>query len=214
MKRILVWGAGGHACVVIEAIEATGQFEIAGLIDTVNPHKAGTQVMGYPILGGYEQAMAQQAMGVDHWFLAFGSNTGRETVYRQGLAIGCQFPTIVHPRAWVSPSAKLGAGCFVASMAVVSASSELGAQTIVNSAAVVEHDCKVGSSVHIAPTACLAGHCTVGDRSTVGAGTSMRDRTEIGSDSIVGAGSVVTRNMPSHVVAYGCPAKIIRSLVP
>jgi acetyltransferase-like isoleucine patch superfamily enzyme len=35
-------------------------------------------------------------------------------------------------------------------------------------------------------------------------------RIKVGSNTIIGAGSVVTKNIPDNVIAYGNPAKIIR----
>ena len=39
--------------------------------------------------------------------------------------------------------------------------------------------------------------------------TVLHGRT-IGDDTIIGAGSVVTRDIPSNVVAYGVPCKVVR----
>ena len=44
----------------------------------------------------------------------------------------------------------------------------------------------------------------------VGAGAVVLPRLRIGSNTTVGAGSVVTKNLPDGVVAYGNPAKIIK----
>lgn len=49
---------------------------------------------------------------------------------------------------------------------------------------------------------------TVGDRTFVGAGTVVRDEIHIGRDCLVGLGSVVVRDLPDGVRAYGCPAAI------
>jgi len=37
-------------------------------------------------------------------------------------------------------------------------------------------------------------------------------RVRIGADAIVGAGAVVTRDIPEAVVAYGAPARVIRTV--
>jgi acetyltransferase-like isoleucine patch superfamily enzyme len=49
---------------------------------------------------------------------------------------------------------------------------------------------------------------------TVGMNASILPNTTIGEDSIVAAGSVVTRNIPSGVLALGTPARPVRSLKP
>ena len=44
-------------------------------------------------------------------------------------------------------------------------------------------------------------------------GSNIIDGITIGNNVIIGAGSVVTKNIPDNVVAYGNPCKIIRENV-
>jgi acetyltransferase-like isoleucine patch superfamily enzyme len=44
----------------------------------------------------------------------------------------------------------------------------------------------------------------------VGAGTIILPGVTVGENAVIGAGSVVTKNIPSHTVAVGNPAKVIR----
>ena len=39
------------------------------------------------------------------------------------------------------------------------------------------------------------------------------DRLEIGENTVIGSGSLVTKSIPSNVLAYGIPAKIIKNRV-
>ncbi|MEJ2582051.1 MAG: DapH/DapD/GlmU-related protein [Acidobacteriota bacterium] len=45
---------------------------------------------------------------------------------------------------------------------------------------------------------------------TVGIGASIVDSVTIGRNSVIGAGSVVTKDVPPGVVAYGVPARVVR----
>jgi maltose O-acetyltransferase len=53
---------------------------------------------------------------------------------------------------------------------------------------------------------------TVGDNVWLGAGVIVCPGVRIGDDTVVGAGAVVTRDLPSGVVAYGNPARVKRSI--
>ena len=53
---------------------------------------------------------------------------------------------------------------------------------------------------------------TVGDNVWIGAGTTVLPGVTIGSDTVIGAGSVVTRDIPSGVVAAGNPCRVIRAI--
>lgn len=52
----------------------------------------------------------------------------------------------------------------------------------------------------------------VGDNVWLGGGAIVLPGVTIGENTVVGAGSVVTRDIPSNVVAAGVPARIIRSI--
>lgn len=53
---------------------------------------------------------------------------------------------------------------------------------------------------------------TIGDNVWLGGGVIVCPGVTIGADTVVGAGSVVTRDLPSGVVAVGSPARVIRKL--
>jgi len=53
---------------------------------------------------------------------------------------------------------------------------------------------------------------TIGDNVWLGGGVIVNPGVGIGADTVVGAGSVVTRDLPSGVVAVGSPARVIREL--
>jgi maltose O-acetyltransferase len=58
----------------------------------------------------------------------------------------------------------------------------------------------------------LAFPITVGANVWIGAGAIVCAGVSIGDDSIIGAGSVVTKDVPSGVVAVGVPTRVVRSL--
>jgi serine O-acetyltransferase len=51
----------------------------------------------------------------------------------------------------------------------------------------------------------------LGDSVTVGAGAKVLGGISVGSDVQIGANAVVLHSLPSHIVAVGIPAKIVRS---
>ena len=55
---------------------------------------------------------------------------------------------------------------------------------------------------------------TVGSDVWFGAGVTVCPGVTIGSDVVIGAGSVVTHDIPSHVVAVGVPCKPMRQITP
>lgn len=73
----------------------------------------------------------------------------------------------------------------------------------------------IGSGVTIGHGAIVHG-CTVGDNTLIGMGAIILNGASIGENCIIGAGALVTQNttIPAGSLAFGNPAKVIRSLTP
>jgi acetyltransferase-like isoleucine patch superfamily enzyme len=54
----------------------------------------------------------------------------------------------------------------------------------------------------------------IGDNVWIGANAVVLPGVTIGDGSVIGTNSVVTRNVPAYSLVAGCPAKVIRSLLP
>ena len=52
----------------------------------------------------------------------------------------------------------------------------------------------------------------VGENCWIGAGTLIMPGVTIGDNSVIGAGSVVTKEIPEKVVAYGNPCRVAREI--
>lgn len=205
-RKIVIVGAGDHAKVVVEALTAQAdRFQIVGLVD---PNAKTGSVMGFPVLGDDGLLPDLRAGGVNAAVIGVGSNVLRIKLGDMARAMGFELPAIVHPAAWVSPSAQLGAGVSVMARAIVGTLARLEDLVILNSGAIVEHDNRIGAGTHIAPGATLAGAVRVGQRVLLGAGCTVCPYVSIGDDVVVGAGSVVVEDIPSGVTVCGVPARV------
>lgn len=199
---LLIYGAGGHAKSVMEIVRQTGEYAIAGIVDD-NPALTGKQVLGIPVLGTRAILPALRAQGVT---LAANGVGGildinvRVRVFELLEAAGFTFPPLVHPRATVEPSARLGEGVQVFANAYVGAEAELQARCMVNTGAVVSHDCVIGAYSHIAPGALLAGHVHVGERTLVGMGVTTAVGVKIGAGVRVGNGAILLAEVPERTI--------------
>ena len=205
-------GAGGHAKVVIEALLAVGGVELHGLLDP-NPALRGTRVLGLPVLGNDDLLPQLARSGVSGFFMGVGSLGDarlRQRLFAWALSLGVEPVTVIHPRAVVSPSARVGRGTCIFAGAVVNAETILGENVILNSGALVEHDCQIGDHVHVATGACLGGGVVVGEGAHIGLGACVRQGIRVGRQSLVGAGAVVVKDVPEAVVVAGIPARFLR----
>ncbi len=208
MRKIIVYGASGHAKVLLDILERMSEYEIGGLIDD-NPELAGQQVFGYRVLGGQEILSEVKALGVEACIVGIGDNTIRGALANRLVEHGLDLISAIHPSACISRDVHMGPGCAMMANAVVNADSLLGANVIVNTGATVDHDNVIGDCVHISPGVHLAGGVVVGAYSHLGTGVVVIPNISIGENVSVAAGSVVTKDLPDGIVAAGVPARVI-----
>lgn len=208
-------GAGGHAKVVIDILNAAGGYEIVGLLD-IDPRRHGDRVMGVPVCGADDMLEDFYGRGIRHAFVGIGSvgdSSRRRQAYERCRVAGFEMVRAVHPRAIVSAAASLGDGTTVMAAAVINPDAVVGRNVIINTGAIVEHDCRIGDHVHVATGACLAGGVVVADGAHVGAGATIREGLRVGVGAVVGAGAVVVTDVPDGVVVVGNPARASRVIV-
>jgi UDP-N-acetylbacillosamine N-acetyltransferase len=196
--------------VVADILRVANAYEIAGFLDDQHPENAGTSFEDSTILGGRKCLAAQRERGVSHLIVAFGHCAGRLEAARFAVDQGFTLATAIHPRAVIASSARIGAGTVIAANAVVNPNTTIGENVIVNTSASVDHDCVIEDGVHIAPGVHVSGRVRVGAASWIGVGATIVDGCTVGSGSVIGAGAVVVDDIPSGVVAYGVPARLIR----
>jgi sugar O-acyltransferase (sialic acid O-acetyltransferase NeuD family) len=212
--RLLVIGSSGHASVLLDAIELTGGYKIAGFVD--DTLSIGTIRNGYTVLGALRDAAricAEQV--IRDVVLAVGDNWWRQRIYSD-LIQECpniRFSTVKHPSAIVATSAEIGRGAAILAGSHVGPGSRIGEFCIVNSGSSIDHDCVMHKFSSIAPGVSTGGLVEIGECSAIGVGASISDRISIGRHSVVGTGSVVVRDIPDLAVAYGNPARVQRSRV-
>jgi sugar O-acyltransferase (sialic acid O-acetyltransferase NeuD family) len=200
-------GAGGHAKVVAEAALVRFPALELAFLDIRYPELS--TVLGYPVVGCDSDA-ATFSSYYAHVVVALGDNRLRMARIAALADAGFELPILVHPTAWVSPSASIGSGTVIFGGAVVNAEVHLGTGCIVNTGATIDHDCNLGDAVHISPGAHIGGGTTIGARTWVGIGAAVSHCIRIGSDVMIGAGAAVVSDLPSSVKAVGVPARVIQ----
>lgn len=121
-------------------------------------------------------------------FIAIGNNANRRNEAIMAEAGGYIFPVLIHPKAIVDETAKIGEGTVIMAGAVVQADAVIGRHCILNSACSVDHDAIIGDYVHIGPGAHLCGNVTVGDGALVGVGARAVPGTRIAAWTVLKAG--------------------------
>ena len=206
MKPIAILGAGGHAVSVAETATSAGYALQCFIVD----RPQADSLLGVPILPSVPDSFVSNG-GV--FAVAIGDNSERQRVATEWLerVDGASFPRLVHSSASVSRFASMAEGSVVMQGAIVGSAARIGRFSIVNTGASIDHDCLLLDFASLAPRAVTGGQVTVGTRSAVSIGAVVKHGVTIGEDAVVGANSYVNRDVPNLVVAYGSPAKVVRT---
>ncbi|MGE9746016.1 acetyltransferase [Bdellovibrio bacteriovorus] len=206
MKKIVIFGCGGHAKVVADVIRAHSTYTIAAFFD--NSPK-NSEFLGYPIFSDLQKLKVYaKNEQINYAVVAIGNNAARNKLHNEAQELGFIMPTLIHPSSIISSSTNIGAGTVIMPGAIINANATIHEGCIVNTGAIVEHDCVVGSFTHIAPGTVLCGGVSIGEMSLVGARTVVIPTMNIGSNVVIGAGSVVVRSVSDNICVIGNPAKL------
>lgn len=212
IPAIIVIGSSGHAKVILDAVEAEGRYRVEGLIDSVNPDGPG--VLGYPVLGAEARLPGLLTdRQVEGCVVAIGDNWTRDLVSTRLAAVApsLRFVTVVHPKAHVGRGSVVGDGSVVLAGAVINPGSTVGRGCILNTNSSLDHDSWMGDFSSLAPNATTGGNVRIGDHAAVALGASVLEGRTVGRHTVIGAGAVVIDDVADFCIAYGVPARVVRT---
>lgn len=198
MKKIAVYGAGGHGKVVANIAKLNGYEDIIYVDDGIDKFLSFESFL-------QKNLKIPIALGV-------GSNPIRQKVYKKCIDKALEVKTLIHPTAVISDNTSIDEGTVVMANAVINTDTVIGKCCIINTSSVIEHDNVIGDFVHISPQVACAGDVKIDDCTHIGIGSCIIQGIHIGSHSIIGAGSVVVKNIEKKTLVYGNPGKVIKEI--
>jgi acetyltransferase-like isoleucine patch superfamily enzyme len=95
--------------------------------------------------------------------------------------------------------------------AIINPNSTIGEHCIVNTASSIDHDSILERFSSVAPGVITGGNVRVGEFSALSLRAAVIHGCSIGPHTIVGAGATVLKDIPAFAVAYGTPARVVRT---
>ena len=167
MKKLLILGAGGYGRTIADLAAQLSCYETVAFLDD---GQTGSNILGK--CADWERFAPE----FDEVYPAFGNNVFRMEWLKKLLSADIAVPTLIHPRAYVSPAAKLGAGTMVLPMAVVNTGVRVGEGCIVNIGALIDHDSVIEDGIHLAPGAIVKAENRIPAGSKIDSGTVIENR--------------------------------------
>lgn len=201
--KLYIIGNGGHAKVISEAAGLLG-FEVRYIVQNpVNDREISEDLI----------FDASSFLAADDAYLicgvgSVGPTSKRQNALNRYVRYAHKFVSIVHPSAYISPSAQLGKGVFVAMGALIGTCAKVAEHAIVNSGSIIDHDSSLLTGTHLAPGSVLSGGVSVGEWVHIGCGARIIQGITIADQVVIGAGATVIKNIEQPSTTWvGTPAR-------
>ena len=201
MRKLIIFGGGGHAEVVADIAMKNG-YEIEGFLDD---NESISEVIGIKKIGKVSDCLDYK--DACDFAIGIGNNAVRKKIFETYPDLS--YVTLIHPTASIGINVEIKKGTVVMPMTVVNACATIGEFCVINSSAVVEHDCRVGDFCLIAPNATVCGVCNIGNEVYMGAGSVVKQVINICDNVTTGSGSVIVKDITEPGTYIGVPVKKI-----
>ncbi len=210
MKKLAIIGSGDLGYHIAYHAQTAGLYEVVGFF---NDYKSiGEDAHGHEILGGkddiqntFDQGGFDVLMvGIGYKHFAF-----RKSIFEQFKG-KIPFAKVIHPSAYIDPSASIGEGAFIYPNCTLDMNVKLGDNVLLNTSVTIAHDSTVGDHSFLSPGVCLAGFVSVGKGCNIGINTTVIDNISIAEGTQTGGGTVIIKNIEQPGLYVGNPARLIQ----
>jgi len=208
MDVILV-GASGFGRELLQYVhdahQSTPDLHIKGFLDD-DPAKVDSgKLTGVGIVG---DTRGYNILEDDRFIISLGDPGLRRALAERLARRGARFVSLVHPTAYVAPTARIGHGCIIGPFANVGSYVQLEDHVLMNLYSAAGHDAHIGPFCVFSPYSVANGGSRLDDGVFLGTHAAITPNVRVGPGSKIAAGAVVYRDVPEQSLATGNPAKV------
>lgn len=205
MQDLLIFPFNGNG---LEAMGCLGKnYNFLGFIDDT-PEKQGTNELGFKVysrnaLSDFPNAMVLAVPGSPLSYL------NRKKIIDSLNIPDTRFATVIHPKAEISPLARVGHNTLIMAGVVLTSNCKIGTNVCILPNTVIHHDSMIGNYTLVGSNVTVAGFTNIGEFCYIGSGTSVINGISIGNGCLIGIGSNVIKPVGNNLKMVGNPARNI-----
>jgi acetyltransferase-like isoleucine patch superfamily enzyme len=218
LPRIALIGAGLGATQVIDILRAAESGAAVAIVDD-DASRWAAEVMGVPVVGGFERLVALFGKDAfDAAIITISTSVPARARLREALAAkGIPLANAIDPTARIATGVTFGAGNVVCAFCHFGVGTVVGDNNFLSAFNSYDHHNQLGSDISTGPGCLTSGLVVLGDRVRLGTGIYMEPHVQLGDDVQVASGSVIVASVPAGhavkrravttVVVPWCPAR-------
>ena len=195
-ERIVILGGSFGALLAYEVISTDSSKVAIGVFDD---QQNMLEHLGVPLLGGLDKLEIEKHLSsglFDSVFISIQANSSlREDLAKWTAERGIPLATLVHPRAFISQTARIEEGALIMDGSRVATLTSLGRNVFLSGMVNIDHHCKIGANSTFGPGVFLSGGVTVGSNCSFSSGIVVESHSQIGNGVFVSSGAVIRGNV-------------------
>lgn len=206
-KKVIIFGASGHARVIADIIDSSKD-ELVGFLDDNIEIQGKTIIDDKKVLGTTQEEDVKKYKDC-YFVIGIGSNRVRKIIANKYPKL--KWYTAIHPNSVIGSDVEIGEGTVIMAGTVINTGTIIGKHCILNTCSSLDHDNVIEDYVHVSPGSHLAGTVKIGEGTWICSGVTVINNITIGNNNIIGAGATVIKNINDNNSTFvGVPIRKVK----
>ena len=193
MKKLYLFGGGGHSLSCIDVIEKQKKFKIRGIID--KKLKIKDKILDYPVVKE-SKIFEKNNRKINYGLVCVGqikSPKVRIKIFNEIIKRGIRPAKVISPHASISKDVKIGEGTIIMHGVIINPKAKIGKNCIINTGSIIEHEVVIGDHCHISTGTIINGGAIIKEKSFIGSGSIIIQKKIIKKNSVIPMGSIIKK---------------------